>query len=224
MLYDTLMLLADVSAWIGPTGFACRIVQHVGITAVVLLIGVVLAVPIGIVCGHTGVGSGIVGALVGMSRAVPSIGLLILFGLAFGIGPLAPTLALIVLVVPSLFAGGYAGIASVDGATVDAARAMGFSDWQIVTRVEIPLGARTILGSVRQAALQASASATLVAYTADLGLGRFIFAGLKSRDYPLIIAASVIVIAITLAIDLVFEAMQNHVGWQPDLGEASCGR
>src|SRR5690606_33697077 len=128
-----------------------------------------------------GRGRGAVVALVGAVRAIPTLGLLTLLALMLGIGLLAPVLALVTLAVPSILAGAYAGIESADPSAVDAARAMGMSELQIVRQVELPLGSGVLVGGVRAATIQVVATATLAAYTADTGLGRYLFAGLKSR-------------------------------------------
>jgi osmoprotectant transport system permease protein len=107
----------------------------------------------------------------------------------------------VILAVPPLLTGAYSGVGSTDAATVDAARAIGLSEWQIVRGVELPLAASIIVGGIRSATLQVVATATLAAYTADAGLGRFIFTGLKSRDYGELIGGSLLVVVLALALD-----------------------
>lgn len=143
-------------------------------------------------------------ALAGAARAVPTLGLLTLLGLALGIGLLAPGIALVVLAIPPLLAGAYAGVASVDANTVKAARAMGMTESQIIFRVELPLAAPVVIGGVRSAVMQVIATATLAAYTADAGLGRYIFAGLKTRDYGEMIGGALLVIALALLVEALF--------------------
>lgn len=137
-------------------------------------------------------------------RAIPTLGLLTLLGLWIGIGVTAPVLALIVLAAPPLLAGAYSGVTSVEAATVKAARAIGMSKPQIIFSVEVPLAFPLIMGGVRSAVVQVVATATLAAYTADTGLGRFIFSGLKTRDYGEMIGGSLLVIALALVLEAVF--------------------
>jgi osmoprotectant transport system permease protein len=169
----------------------------------------VIALPLGVWVGHTRRGRAVVVGLAGAARAVPTLGLLTLLGLWLGIGLEAPALALGVLAFPSLLAGAYSGVESVDGATVQALRAQGMTPWQIVTRVELPLGAPVLIGGIRAATLQVVATATLAAYTADAGLGRFIFAGLKARDYAPMLGAALLVMALALACENALAAAQK---------------
>jgi osmoprotectant transport system permease protein len=191
---EALAWLIDPAGWTGAGSIPQRFAQHLAITLGVLAIATVIALPAGVLIGHRRTGGGVVVVLAGAARAIPTLGLLTLLGLGIGIG-------LGILAIPPLLTGAYSGIESTDTATVDAARAIGLSEWQIVRGVELPLAAPIILGGLRSATLQVVATAALAAYTADAGLGRFIFAGLKTRDYGELIGGSVLVIALALVLD-----------------------
>ncbi|WFP67265.1 ABC transporter permease subunit [Corynebacterium pseudotuberculosis] len=209
---DLFALLTTASQWWGTTGYLARIGEHIGISLAAVAIAAAFAIPVGVAIGHTGRGSAIVGAISGAARALPTLGLLTIFGLALGIGLEAPLIALVILAIPSLLAGAYAGVASTDHDTVDAARAMGYTEWQIIKNVELPLGAAVLVGGIRSATLQVTATATLAAYTSDVGLGRFIFHGLKARDYIEMLGGSVLVIVLALILDLVLSMFQRTTG------------
>jgi osmoprotectant transport system permease protein len=121
-----------------------------------------------------------------VSGAARAVGLLpeagvdaLLFGL--GLGP--PLVALMLLGVPSLLAGTYAGIANVEPTVVDAARAMGMTETQVLLRVEVPNAMPLILGGLRSATLQVVATATVAAYASFGGLGRYLIDGIKEREF-----------------------------------------
>lgn len=206
---DAIAWILDGSHWGGSSGIDARLLQHLWITFAAVGIAAVLAVPLGIVIGHTGRGRLLVVGLAGAVRAVPTLGLLTLLGLWLGIGAEAPLLALVALGFPSLLAGAYAGVEAADRGAVDAARAIGMSEWQLVARVEIPLGADVIIGGLRAATLQIVATATLAAYISDNGLGRYLFAGLKTRDYPQMLAGALLVAVLALLLDLALGALQR---------------
>lgn len=199
---DAFAWLADPERWSGPAGIPMRTLEHLGYTALGVLVAAVIAVPIGLAVGHTGRGKTLAVAAAGAARALPTLGLVTLFALLLGIGLSAPLLAFVVLAVPSLLAGAYAAVESVDPATVDAARAQGMTEWQILTKVEIPLGMGLLVGGFRGATVQVVATAMLAAYVGNGGLGRYIFLGLGSQDYPQMIAGSLLVIALALVLDL----------------------
>ena len=203
--------LADSANWSGPSGILMRLLEHVILTFAVVGIAAAIALPVGILVGHTGRGAGIVGAIVGSARSIPTLGLLTIFGLVFGIGLNAPILALVILAIPSLLAGAYSGIQAVDPAIPAAATAVGMSPAQVVFRVELPLALPVIVGGLRATVLQVVATATLAAYVADWGLGRFLFAGLRSHNYPLMLGGSLIVILLALVCEMLLTALQRGV-------------
>lgn len=206
---EALAWLAVADHWTGAGGITTRLLQHVAITAVAVGAAALVALPAGIAIGHTGKGSAVVGALTGAARAVPTLGMLTLVGLWLGIGLAAPMVALVVLALPSILAGAYAGVQSVDPATVDAARAQGMNPTQVITGVELPLAAPVLIGGLRAATLQVVATATLAAYVSDFGLGRYLFAGLKSRDYPQMLGGAILVTALALTLELAFAGLQR---------------
>ncbi|MDN5685315.1 MAG: ABC transporter permease subunit [Brachybacterium sp.] len=206
---DALAWLTDPVHWSGPSGVPMRTLEHLGYTVLGVLVAALIAIPIGLLVGHTGVGKGITVAVAGAARALPTLGLVTLFALLLGLGLTAPLLAFVVLAVPSLLAGAYSAVETADPATVDAARAQGMTEWQILAKVEIPLGIPLIVGGFRGATVQVVATAMLAAYVGNGGLGRYIFLGLGSQDYPLMIAGSLLVIVLALVLDLALLVTQR---------------
>lgn len=188
--------------WGGAGGILSRLLQHLYFTLAVVAVACVLALPAGVAIGHTRRGVAVVPMITASARALPTLGLLTLVGLWSGLGLVAPFCALLVLAIPPMLAGAYAGITSAEPVTVDAARAIGLSSWQVLTQVELPAAVPLLLEGLRSTTLQVVATATLAAYTADVGLGRFLFAGLKTRDYAQMIGGALLVVVLALILDL----------------------
>lgn len=210
ILMQALAWFADPSSWTGDSGILWRSLQHLGISSIAVLIALVLIAPVGMWLGHKRHQGKIIWTLSAAARSLPTIGLLTLVALVLGIGYEAPLIALIVLAIPSILAATYSGIWAVDDDVIDAMRGSGMTETQILRQVEIPLAMPVIWGGVRNAMLQVFSTATLAAYTSDIGIGRYIFAGLKSKDYPLMLAGALLVTGLTFAIDLMFEWMQQR--------------
>jgi len=156
---------------------------------------------IGLLIGHTGRGSFLVVTGVNALRAMPTLGVLLLGVLLWGLGLLPPTVALTLLGVPPLLAGTYAGIANVDPNLVDAARSMGMTESQVLTRVEIPNALPLILGGLRTATLQIVATATVAAYASLGGLGRYLIDGIKVRQFHIALVGAILVTVLALLLD-----------------------
>jgi osmoprotectant transport system permease protein len=136
---------------------------------------------------------------------------MILIALTVGIGLEAPVIALVILAIPSILAGAYAGLDAVDRQTVDAARAVGMTGWQILWNVEIPLGLPLLMGGLRAASLQVIATATLADYVGAGGLGHFLFLGLQTQDYPQMLAGSIAVVILAFLSELIFGLLARAV-------------
>jgi osmoprotectant transport system permease protein len=201
--------LADPLRWSGPSGIPMRTAEHLGYTVLGVLVAALIAVPVGLYVGHTGRFKSLAVGASGMARALPTLGLVTLFALLIGIGLTAPLLSFVILAIPSLLAGAYSAVEAADPATVDAARAQGMTEAQILTRVEIPLGMPLLIGGFRGATVQVVSTAMLAAYVGNGGLGRYIFQGLGSQDYPQMIGGSLLVIALALVLDLALLLLQR---------------
>ncbi|MBP2366064.1 ABC transporter permease [Pseudonocardia parietis] len=195
--------------WSGPEGILVRLAEHLGYTALTMLVAMVIALPLGAWIGHTGRGGFVVVALANALRALPTLGLLVLLFLMIGLGLLGPLIALVIIAVPPLLAGAYAGVRNVDPAVVDAARGMGMRGPEVLWKVELPNALPLVIGGIRSATLQVISTATVAAYVGIGGLGRFILDGLGQRDFGAMIGGSILVAALAVVADLVLGGLQR---------------
>lgn len=200
-LQQALSFIFTAANWTGPAGLGARIVEHLQYTGVALLASALIAIPVGLVIGHTGRGTFVVVTGVNALRALPTLGVLLLGVLLWGLGLVPPTVALMLLGIPPLLAGTYSGIANVDRAVVDAARSMGMTETRILTRVEVPNALPLILGGLRTATLQIVATATVAAYASLGGLGRYLIDGIKVRQFHIALVGALMVTALALILD-----------------------
>lgn len=208
--------LTDPSHWLGTNGIWWRIVQHLGYTAVTLLVAAVIAIPLGLWIGHTGRGRVVVANLVNGMRSMPTLGLLFLAVLVLGpllggnIAFVVPSIfVLAVLAVPPIMAGAYAGVAGVDPLVTDAARGMGLSSRELLFKVEIPIAMPLIFSGLRSATLQVIATATVAAAVSVGGLGRLLIDGQATRDYGQMAAGALLVAVLALLVDALFAGLQR---------------
>lgn len=206
---DAFAFIFDAANWAGTTGIGERLAQHLWYTALSVLIAAAIAVPVGMLIGHTGRGRTVVVALTGAARAIPTFGLLLFVVMFAGLRPGPLIVVLVILAIPPLLAGAYAGVEAVDRGAIDGARGSGFSEWQLVTRVELPLALPLILGGLRSAVLQVIATATIAAYVSLGGLGRYLIEGLATRDYTRAVVGGLLVAALALLVDGALAAIQK---------------
>ena len=204
-----------------PLPIQDRLLEHLRYTAVAVVLAGLIALPLGFFIGHTGRGRQFVITFTGSMRALPTLGLLFFLLMVFGYflsydtAPIVgATIAFVILAIPSMLAGAYSGVESVDRGIIDAARANGMTEWQILVQVEIPLGLPLIVGGVRAAVLQVIATVTIASYAGLGGLGRIITSGIGLNNYDLMLGGALLVTALALTVDGLFAIAQRATATQ----------
>jgi osmoprotectant transport system permease protein len=203
LFWDALRWLMDPEQYSGAGSLQQRLAEHLNYTVVAVALAALVAIPAGYFVGHYGRGMIWLVGLAGAARALPSFGLILLLVLMLGVqGRVSAALiALVLLGIPPLLAGAYSGIQQIPRTVIDAARAQGMTEWQILFRVEVPLSLPLVLGGLRQAVLQIVATATLVAYVGLGGLGYDIIQGIPLRRFDQTIGAAVVIVVVALILD-----------------------
>lgn len=191
--------------WHGAGSISSQLLAHLYYSGLALLIAAVIAIPAGVAIGHTGRGAVAVVNVANAWRAIPTLALLVLFVLWLGGFSIFTWLVpLVVLAVPPVLVNAYEGVAGVDRDVRDAAKGSGMTWWQQVTRVEMPMAMPLILVGLRTGAIFVVSTATIAAYIGLGGLGRFIFDGLASSDYPPVAGAALLLMLLAVAVLIVF--------------------
>lgn len=204
--------LTTAASWQGPEGILHRLWEHVWLSGVSVLVACLIALPIGIGLGHLGRGGALAVNLANVGRAIPTLGIIILFA----VSPLGLTTAtliatLVVFAVPPILANAYVGVASVDPDAKESARGMGMSGGQVLRGVEIPLALPLIAAGIRTSTLQVVATATLAGYTGNGTLGQIVFRGFNINQNYLVIGGAILVAALALVTELVLGLAQRAV-------------
>ncbi|MGQ4601034.1 ABC transporter permease subunit [Nocardia sp. R6R-6] len=201
LFIDAWHYFTDGANWGGPSGIETRILQHLWYSFLTIAVSAAIAVPLGLVVGHTRRGAATVVGFANAMRALPTLGLLTFVVLLLGLGLIPPLLALVTVGIPPLLAGAYAGIANVPADVVDASRAMGMTERQILFRVEVPNALPILLTGLRGATLQVVATATIAAYVNLGGLGRYIFDGISLYRYDRVLVGALLVAVLAMLLD-----------------------
>lgn len=218
LIETTLGWLSDPSHWTGPGSIPLRIGEHLALSGISLAIAIALALPVGVWIGHTGRYASLVVNIANVWRALPSLALIgIILPITAAIDPqlgfkVYPTLiAMVVLAIPPILVNAREGVAGVDRDLVEAARAMGMRDGEVVRRVELPLALPALIAGIRSAAVQVVATATLGAIFGSGGLGRFLVEGIDQRDDGMTFGGVVLVAALALAVEGAFVLLQRLI-------------
>lgn len=201
--------LLDGANWPGSGGILDLLLQHLLYTAAGVLLAAVVAIPLGILIGHTGRGSFLVIGLSNAARAIPSLGLLFLAVMLLGTGVGNIVVVLAILALPAILTATAAGVAGADREAVHAGRALGMTERQVVGRVEWPLALPLVVSGLRSATLQVVATATVAAFASGGGLGQLLTSGQAQSDYPQMFAGAILIAALAIVLDLLL----GLAGW-----------
>jgi osmoprotectant transport system permease protein len=218
LVTDTVSWLLDPANWSGNQGILTRLLEHIAFSGISIAIAMAIAVPAGIWIGHTGRYEALGTNVANLGRALPSLAIIgLVLPITAAIDPqlgfkVYPTLvAMVVLAIPPILVNCQAGIAGVDRDLVEAARAMGMTEAQIIRGIELPLAMAPILAGLRSAAVQVIATATLGAFFGGGGLGRFLVEGIAQRDDGKTFGGVVLVAVLALLVEGVFVVLQRVI-------------
>jgi len=216
-LGQVLAWYVDPANWTGNNAIPLRLWEHVSLAGASIVIGALVALPIGLYIGHTGRAARVAQAITNVGRAVPSLGWL---GLAYpittgllhrgGIGFLPALIGLVALAIPSIVTNTYAGLREVDPELRDAARGMGMREWQVLARVEVPVALPVILAGIRGSAVAVVATTPLAALVGGGTLGSYILQGLDLSDEVRVVAAAILVAALAILTEVAFALIQRR--------------
>lgn len=191
----------------GPEQVAELALTQLEVTLLALGVSLLLALPAGLILGHYGKGEFLAVSVGNAGRAIPELALIALMAAAIGVGLFNLVVALAILGIPPILTNTFVGIRQVERSSVEAARGMGMSDRQIMTRVELPLAIPTIMGGVRTSAINIIATATIAPLAGILTLGDFIISRNVYGDAG-VLAGAVLVALMAIALEMTLAGAQ----------------
>lgn len=185
--------------------------EHLALTLAAVLAAVLLAVPLGVLLTRAPRLAAPVLGLAGVVQTVPSLALLAFMLPLLGLGVASALAALFLYALLPILRNTYTGIHGVDPTLVDAARGMGLSPLQVLTRVELPLATRTIMAGIRTATVISIGVATLAAFVGAGGLGEPIVTGLQLNDTRLVMSGALPAALLAIVVDQLLERVERRL-------------
>lgn len=208
--------IGDGANWTGTQGIPNRLIEHLWLSVTSTASAAVLAIALGLYIGHTRRFEFVTITIANLGRALPSFAILAIafpFALRFGISfEFWPTFAaLFLLAIPPILINTYTGVREIDRDAIEAGKGMGMDGGQILRQIEIPLAAPLIVSGIRTSAVQVVATATLAAFVAGGGLGRFIVDGFARQDDGLILTGAVLVALLAILTEVGMAILERVV-------------
>jgi len=187
--------------------------EHLGLVLFSVLLAILIGLPLGILAYRSTAVRGPILGIAGVLQTIPSLalfGFLIPAPFIGGIGPRTAITALVLYALLPIVRNTYVGLTGVDPAVRESAIAMGMTDRQLLTQVELPLALRTILAGVRVATVTTVGTATIAAVIGAGGLGVFIFRGVASVNTAQLLAGSIPAALLALLAEAGFERVERR--------------
>jgi osmoprotectant transport system permease protein len=213
--------LGDLVAGIAPL-----LASHLALVLVALATAVAIGLPLAVALAHRPRLAAPVLTIAGAIQTVPGLALLALMvpvlaathglGLgisSFGFGPAAIALTLYAML--PILRNAITGLGGVDAATVEAGRGMGMAPGQVLRLIELPLAAPVIAAGIRTASVWTVGAATLATPIGQPCLGNYIFAGLQTRNWAMLLVGVVAAAALALILDAILAATEHAVSRRP---------
>jgi osmoprotectant transport system permease protein len=218
------VFLGDAANWQNETGIPNRLLEHIVISLLAVLTASVIALPLGFYIGHTGRLQLLGINIANIGRAVPSYAVMVmLLPVMLALAPVLGYdprlglrffpifLAMVLLSIPPILVAAYAGLQAVDRELTESSRGMGLTETQILSQVELPLALPVLIGGYRVALLQVIATATIGAFLAGGGLGRYIIDGIARRDDGMLYTGVLLVALLAIGTDLLLSWLQRQL-------------
>ncbi|NOU96305.1 ABC transporter permease subunit [Paenibacillus sp. LMG 31456] len=185
--------------------------QHIVISAISVLLGAVVAIPIGIWLAGNRISwiNGLVFAIANILQTIPSLALLAILIPILGVGRTPAIFALFLYSLMPILRNTYTGFRSVDPNLLEAANGMGYSKSQRLLKIQMPLSVPYIMSGIRVTTVYVISWATLATLIGAGGLGQLIFAGMGTNKKELIITGAVLAVILALAADFILSMAEK---------------
>jgi osmoprotectant transport system permease protein len=183
--------------------FGTPTVQHLELVVISVLIGFAVAFFLALFAHRRGWLRTPLLAVTGVLYTIPSLAFFFLLLPITGIGRTTAIIALAIYTLQIIYRNTMLGLDNVPGSVKDAARGMGYTDRQILWRIELPLAIPEIVAGLRIAVVSTVAIATLAVFISAGGLGSQILNG-SNLTFP---TSVFIVLAIVVLMALLFDVI-----------------
>ncbi|MCM3630544.1 ABC transporter permease [Paenibacillus glycanilyticus] len=183
--------------------------QHIMMVLIGLLLALVVGIPLGILASRNRVSARIILTLANIIQVFPSLALLVLLMVVFGLGTTTVVAGLFLYSLLPVIRNTYVGLTQVDKSIMEAGKGVGMSPLQIMLNVQLPLALPFMLTGIRIAAVIAIGVATIAPLVGGDGLGREIYSGINMNNSARLYAGAIPAAILALLADFALERLQN---------------
>src|SRR6202165_1416210 len=187
------------------------LLQHIQLTLIAVLVGLVIAVPLGLVAWRSRVFRGPIFSLTGILYTIPSLALFSALVPFTGFTILTAEIGLVSYTLLILIRNIVVGLNSVPDEVREAARGMGYRPLAELIRVDLPLAIPAIVAGVRIATVTTIGLVTVTALIGEGGLGSLIYDGLLGGLKTPLVVGTVLSVGLAFVADLSLAGAQRLI-------------
>lgn len=201
------------------TALIAHVLQHLKLAYGSLLVGILIGFPLAIFITRERFrkSAGYIISIADAMAAIPAFALLAIVVPLIGLGVLPAILALITRAVMPILRSTVTGITQIDPGIKKAAKGMGLSDREILKKIELPLSIPFIIGGIRTAGVLTVGVAIIASLIGAGGMGEYLFLGITSLDFRLIVISAIPVSILALATEFGFRRLEDYLA-PPGIG------
>jgi osmoprotectant transport system permease protein len=195
--------------WANRRELLHRTLEHLALSALGLLLGIAVAVPLGLALERARRLAEPLIRTVGITQTIPSIALLAFMIPIFKVGALPAVVALWIYALYPILRNTYSGVRDAAPEAVQAALALGMTRGQALRLVRLPLAAPVIMAGIRTAAVITVGTTTLAAFIGAGGLGVPIVSGLQLADNTIILSGAIPAAVLAVLVDAILGLVER---------------
>ena len=189
-----------------------QFIRHFLISIYGVLFASILAIPLGFAVARKRKLSRLTISIANVMQTIPSLAMLAILMFLIGTGPNTVVFAVFLYAILPILKNTVSGINSVTPELVDAARGMGMTKLQLMTKVELPLAISIIMGGIRNALVLAIGVTAVGTFIGAGGLGDIITRGITvANGSPIIIAGAIPTALMAVLADFLLGIIENKL-------------
>lgn len=186
-------------------------IEHIQLTAFAVLLSVIIGICLGVFITKNKKLASIVIGIANLVQSIPSLAILGFLIPIVGIGAKPAIIMVVMYSILPIVKNTYTSLMNINPDTIEAAKGIGMTQRQILTKVKIPLAIPVIMAGVRISAVTAVGLMTIAAFVGAGGLGYLVFSGIQTVDNNLILLGAIPAALLALLMDYVIGLIEKGV-------------
>lgn len=192
--------------------------EHLKLVIISEALAIVVAVSVGILATRNDRIRNIVETGGNVAQTIPTLAIIALMFPLLGIGFLPSVVGLFIYALLPVLTNTIAGIENISDSTIEAARGMGMTEWEILRKVRLPLALPVMFAGIRTSMVFTVGTAYLAFFIGGGGLGVWVIAGIRLFNIPQLLAGAITGALLAITLDGILGLAERQLGNKSTIG------